>query len=354
MRNYLLLLVALLVACGTDATPAEPKPEPAVLVEVKPEPELVPLSLFQVPMPDPIPVVDPYAGAEDWCHEVDDLRPCARPGDTDAHPDLPRSCEPDPHTGRRRQCIDPWWVAGHERLCVPVGFFGRERARAVAELEAFVYRRVGGQHRGVCRPQHWWRDGQGHNVWDGYCNPDPLRKLLRVVSWREVRHDPRWTHLGKSDVQGASNSWAQKRELYADVNPHYWQSYRWRSRGYGQMPAYHLWRFDKRAPPEILCNRVIANEVYLETLRACHRKLVDLRAELPDWWDLHHCASGGGFDRPEEISPHRFVRRAKAVDLDPFQKVPAAWLGEAIDHEMSEVRRIEGEIASYVEGEISE
>lgn len=294
-------------------------------------------------------IVDQYADAPNWCFDVDDLQPCRRPGDTSADPNLPTRCDPDPHTGRERVCLNPWWVPGTAEVCVPKTSTAAERTRWKDELEAFIYRRDRGTHHGVCRPQSWWRAGQGHRVDDGKCNPDGLQKLLRIVSWREVRHDPRWTHLMVGDTDAAFKAWRQKRKLYAN-NAHYRESWRWRSRGYGQIPAYHLHRWDKNAPPEVLCRRVIATEVYLETLRDCYGGVSAKLGETPTWYDLHRCASSGKFTRPDSIPEHKgFVQRARAVKLDPFERVPREWLGEPIDHDMQTVREIEEEISSFLD-----
>ena len=314
-------------------------------------PESAHLSAMQVPKPEPTLAMEAYEGAENWCYEVDDLPPCRREGDG-ASEELPTECSPDPRTGRTRICVDPWWVSGHGRVCVPRPLDSRERTRARAELEAYVYRRVDGKHEGICQPQKWWRWGKGQEVDAGKCSPKPLSLLLAVVSWREAKHDKKRTHLLNPDKVAARGSWKRKRDLYQDVNPHYWSANRWRSRGaYGTNPAVHLWRWDRTAPPEVLCNRVIATETYLETLRACHGKLRSLRGGDPDWWDLHHCASGGKHGRPEQIStdPGSFHQRATRVGLDPYQKVPIEWLGTQIPHEMAQVREIEEKIEAYLD-----
>ncbi len=369
MRNYLLLLlvaVALLVAGGSLGSSAESTPPDSVdtaaltgsfRIDVPmPEPEILAahLATLQAPEPEREPEAESgYEDAEQWCYEVDDVPPCRREDDKSANPDLPTECTPDPRTGRRRICVNAWWVAGSQRACVPKPLDRSERQDAREELKALVYRRVDGKHEGLCTPQAWWRWGQGQSVKAGYCHPERLEKHLRLVSWREVRHDNRKSHLLDPDKKAAWNAWRKKRELYVDVNPAYWQSYRWRGRGpYGQNVPTHLWRWDAAAPPEVFCNRVIATETYLVTMRDCHRKLRGLRGGNPDWWDLHHCASGGSYARPEVIPEDdgSYVQRArsKRIGLDPFEKVPFSWLGTPIDHNMPAVDAIEAEIASHL------
>jgi hypothetical protein len=352
MRNYIQLLFALLVACAVE----QPEPQPEQTAPVSPaagrDEHKPTMSSMQAASDHGSRLSqageDPYPGAEQWCYEVDDLMPCRREGDTSANELLPTACGPDPRTGRRRVCIDPWWVNGHERLCVPPSLTRREQKAASAELQAFIYRRENGKQKGICQPQSWWRADQGHSVEPGFCNPEPLVKLLRVVSIRESNYDQRRTHLLSRDQVAARSAYQRKRKLYEGVNPHYYAWARWRSRGpYGQNPALHLWRFDRKAPPEILCNRVIATEVYMETLRSCHPRLAQLRGGDPDWWDLHHCASGGSFSRPDVIDTSKgsFHHRAQRMDLDPYQMVPIEWLGKAISHDLVTVREIERKIS---------
>jgi hypothetical protein len=346
MRRALpLLFVACLPAEASEPTTAMATATTTTEVPATP----VPFLEISVPMPElPIETVDPYEGARDWCYEIDDLPPCQLDVEDG---EMPTKCDPDPRTGRARICVDPWWVEGHERVCVPKPLNSKERKHSREELAAIVYRRVDGKHEGLCTPQRWWRWGQGHPVDEGKCNPEPLTKLLRVVSWRESRHDARKSHLLNPDKRAALRWWEKKRDTYADVNPAYWDAHRWRGKGsFGHNVALHLWRWDAAAPPEVLCNRVVAIETYTETLRDCHARLVSLRGELPDWWDLHHCASGGSFARPEEISTDKgsFVQRASVVKLDPSQKVPRSWLGEPIEHTMAEVRDIEADVELYL------
>jgi len=72
-----------------------------------------------------------------------------------------------------------------------------------------------------------------------------------------------------------------------------------------------------------------------------------LRGGDPDWWDLHHCASGGSFSRPDVIDTSKgsFHHRAQRMDLDPYQEVPIEWLGKAISHDLVTVREIERKIS---------
>ncbi len=354
MRHITLLLTLITLSTCTDETYQPPEPSadvPKPTQEPEPAREPAQLSAMQAPEPAVTMATEAYEGAENWCYEVDDLPPCRREGDG-ADEALPTTCTPDPRTGRTRICVDPWWVPGHGRVCVPRPLDSREREHARAELVAFVYRRVNGRHEGICQPQSWWRWGQGHEVDRGKCDPKRLSLLLAIVSWRETKHDRRKTHLMNPDKKAAAGAWKRKRHLYAESNPHYWAAYRWRSRGpYGTNPALHLWKWDRTAPPEVLCNRVIATETYLETMRGCHTKLRDLRGEDPDWWDLHHCASGGKLARPEVISTERgsFHQRATKVGLDPYEQVPIEWLGTPITHELSEVREIEEKIAAHLD-----
>jgi hypothetical protein len=350
MKSQILCLLVLPAwACTAEPPVAQTPALDSIAVDVV-DARPTQLAPMQAPEPPSTTAVDAYAGAEDWCYQVDDVPPCRLETDTDAHPAIPTDCPPDPHTGRTRVCVNPWWVAGEGRFCVPRPLDSRERERGRAWLKAFVYRRVDGRHEGICRPQNWWRSGQGHPVDAGKCDPDRLALFLTVVSWRESKHDDRRTHLLDPDQEAAAGAWKRKRETYRK-NPHYWQSYRWRSRGrYGTNPALHLARWDRMAPPEALCNPVVSTEVYLETMRSCHRTLVSLRGGDPDWWDLHHCASGGKFARPAQVPTEHgsFFQRATKVGLDPFETVPIAWLGEAVPHTMQAAHDIDEKVVQAV------
>jgi len=156
-----------------------------------------------------------------------------------------------------------------------------------------------------------------------------------VRTWKRHRLD--------MDVRANREAWARNGPRYAD-NPHYPDRARW-EHGlglYGQIST-RSWNWDPMAPPEVLCRVVEGTETYLRIARRAWRKLrngVDCDRDGvrewhgssddgPTWYDIHEAASRGKLcAKPRGF--HRFVQRARNVDLDPLRPVELVELGQPI------------------------
>ncbi len=250
--------------------------------------------------------------------EVED-RPC--------DPSESSPCPKD-RTGRPQVCVRPWWAKGDEaRVCRPRRLSRAQRRRNRAALREIV--------RHLCRP------GDG-------CSHKSLSRLLEIVALRESAFDNQVTHELNPDREANAASLTRALESgWYDGNQHLRDLSRW-TVGYGwfgmNAPLF-VREWDRYAPPEILCRQVESVEVYLRVARRAWRKLSKILPSEQEvaldngervmvrgvtWYDIHRAVSTGKLGRPDTISSRRFVRRARAVGLDPFATVKIEDLGRPI------------------------
>lgn len=284
------------------------------------------------------PHVDPYEGAELWC-EPRQTYLC------ETSDDCPE------WGGRQMKCVGVF--RGEGRHCV-ARHTHKEKLAWRSRLKTLV-----GQ---ICHR------GKG-------CKPDHLFAYLSLEALKESSWRPWKRHRLNPDLQANSRSYFHQAKHYGysferdrglveigdGANPYYIQDLRWTTGlgWYGQNAA--LWTFvwDPKAPPEILCNEVIATEVALRRARRVVGKLesgVDCDGDgereyhgtscdeehcYPSWYDIHNATQRGSLCPSGEKSMAAFGRRARKNNLPSLERVTKPMLGTPIPRESQNERMSE-------------
>ena len=161
------------------------------------------------------------------------------------------------------------------------------------------------------------------------------RPWMRHVP-RQYARTPNWGYLRNAERYGwAVERQSERRRLSLKnlhfhklpdaqvVNAHFPDYLRWADGGLGLYafhPAYHLFRWDPAAPPEVLCDPVIATVVAIRLARFAVHKL-----QARTWLDVHRVFGGrrplaNASTATLEGPDRAFVERAKAYRLNPFAK----------------------------------
>ena len=370
-----------------DAT-ATTTADPVLMVMSAPEieaPKLVePEELESTP--------DPYAEHDSWCEDLYKMN-CECPARDPVVCKAPKEPCPLDRSGHVQECRRPGWAIREDSnayQCMPKWLNRAQRQKQRESIRLIV-----GE---LCEPPRWAKDlsAWGKNRRMGtdpsklcwhlpgrsktlkqcmgkhFCQPDKLVKLLALVAFREstMMHDT--IHELNLDVEANRDAYAkaQKRGWY-EGNPHFTDIHRW-SQGYGWYgfnAALHVFYWDRKAPPEILCRQVESTEVYLRKARKAFQKLWGMYGDHTmrvytldtgekvtvkgvTWYDLHRAASSGKLYPEKVIKTRRwskkkekwikvgFVSRArsKKVRLDPFETVMFEMLGKPIPrHKQNQV-----------------
>ena len=295
-----LLLIGILVSCSDD----DPVLVEVTEVEDLKTDEVVETTVTPIPDVPEEPVslpVDPYAGHETWCEELQPP-PCATTED----------CEPS-KIGVDRRCITPFWYEPLDDekagLCIPVylGWSPKQEKLEMDRRRARLLQIVKDRCHlpswaGKLRAEYGNVDcgrvpGRSKNmrqcIEKTYCDPYKLDAALRVVVKRESDWRRCKAHNKPEDVEASKTSWLRMcaRGLY-EGNEHFgscvkssdgkkkkrwltigheWK--RWRTYGYfGQISSYRVLSIDKKAPPEIMCHEVYGTEAYLRAMRRAWQK----------------------------------------------------------------------------------
>jgi hypothetical protein len=363
-------------------------------------------------------VTSPYEGWETWAENLD-KPPCKTNDD----------CGLD-RTGRETYCKKWKGASEHDRgHCRPRWLNRRRQLIQYRNLRRIV------EH--VCRPPSWWTPEA--KCWNfkwrtareckkkRWCDPDKLTRFLSVPIKRESTWDHQTDHHLDPDRLANRSSYKRmyRRGVYED-NPYFHEGLTLGKNGkplfrlkdlrfrcdrdnphdrncdgipdrwavgygwYGMNAALFTWRWDPKAPPEVLARRVPATLTILRAMRQAWRKLeggVDCRdaqgrlyqADLmlagkqerdykrdtrPEqtWWTLHRAVFGGDIC-PIELKGHRWYRRGFArrmsngkVGLDPDEHVTLEMLGESVpfERQWEVVASIEAQFESVWETEETE
>jgi hypothetical protein len=409
MRHALFVLALLLVSCTNrepvqEATPRRSVIETTALAMVAP-PSDVPVSdVEQEPKPQE-PVPDPYADHDSWCEDIF-KKPCECPGKDPIVCEEPKEPCPDDRTGKSQICVHTKWSrreGSYVYMCDP-GWLNRRQQKRQRQAQKLIVEelcqtpawadalgRWGKEHRYGDDPSKlcWHLPGGSKELkacrGGHYCQADKLAKFLALVAARESTWNNNIAHELERDVKANKGSYrkAKHRGWYTD-NQHFFDRDRW-ARGYGwygQNAALNVFRWDPKAPPEILCREVESTEVYLRNARGSFKKLWNIYGDDAErtykldtgeevkvkgvtWYDVHRAIASGKLYPEETITTKKWIKkkqkwrkvgfvsraRSKNIDLDPFETVMWEMLGEAIprDRQNEIAEEIRQNVRNYFE-----
>lgn len=173
-------------------------------------------------------------------------------------------------------------------------------------------------------------------------NPD---QEAAYTAWQRFRHtDAREQHyrdiMKKSSAKDGTNDfWKAKAALHRTLvykdNPTYEARWRW-STGYGlygMQPIYHVKRWDRNAPPEILCDPVVATVTAVWAARTIRDNCVSMG--FPGTYETVNRGYSSGHCKLRPGWSKYFQRRAERAGLDASElaQLGKAWPKKTTDRD---------------------
>lgn len=248
---------------------------------------------------DPAPAPGPYDGHKLWCDSAIPV-PCKTAKD----------CSKVEHpSGKTLKCVRPFYAdpGSDYRVCSPGWSTRDERDEQRSRIRKIV-------------------EARGRS-------PRTKENMIRFLSMVGMRETTlrRWKrHRLNDDIRSNKHSWLRHATRYGhqyrvqkirgvdkvvgvtmakDGNPYYGDPDRWRTGVglYGMNAAGFAFEWHQNAPPEVLCDDIIATEVYMRVARRALRKLrggIDCDGDGSREWrgsgdgaptlrDIHRAVSGG-------------------------------------------------------------